>query len=105
VDVLRLVDHVLRNLVGWDGPLSVSCSFPSVARFLDAIKLVLGLVLGQNVYSWRRYVLLVRACVAVRARLADMDVVLPSRCHHVARPVQAVLLVRLLADHRDAFVR
>ena len=107
VDVLRLVDHIdpLISLLGWDGPLSVSCSFPAVARFLDAVELVLGLILRQNVYSRRRYVLIVRARVAVRARLTNVDVVLPSRRHHVARSVQAVLLVCLLADHRYALVR
>lgn len=45
VDILRLVDHVRWELIDWDGPLSVSCSFPSVARFLDTVKLVFGLVL------------------------------------------------------------
>lgn len=102
--VLRVVHEVLRKRVGWAGPLILSCSFPAADLFLDAVKLVLRLVLRQNVYSWRRYVLIVGTGVAVRARLPDLHVVLARRRHHVARSVQAVLLVRLLADHGDAFV-
>lgn len=92
---------MLLKRIGGDGPLIVSCSFPAVALFLNAIKLVLGLILRQDVYPRRRYVLMVRARVSIRARLPDLCVVLRQ---HVARLVQAVLLVQLLADHGDAFV-
>ena len=66
LEILRLVQMLLER-IGWDGPLIVSCSLPAIVLLLDAIELVLGLILGQNVYSRRRYVLLVRACLSIRA--------------------------------------
>lgn len=53
LEILRVIHEMLLKCIGRDGPLVVSCSFPAIALFLYAIKLILGLILRQNIYSRR----------------------------------------------------